>query len=275
MKVVERFLCGKAEARQPCEDAIFINDAFAAVIDGATAKDGRRFGEGSSGLFAARSILASLAGLDPGAAIRDFVAHVSEALARDIAREAPGFDLRGGDGPSATVVAWSAARREVWRVGDASWATPGTSNPGRKAIDDVAAHARAAFLRARLLRGDVVDMLARDDPGRTLVLPLLSIQHVFRNLDDPDEPLAFGAIDGTPVPERFQECWHVPDADELVLASDGYPAVLPTLDEAEAHLAATLARDPLRIGAMPSTKGVVPGTDSFDDRAYLRIATRA
>lgn len=275
MKVLERFVRGKAGAQRPCEDAIFVNDAFAAVIDGATAKDDRRFGEGSSGLFAARSIVESLATLDPDADIRDFVAHVSEALARDLARAVPGFDLRTGDGPSATVVAWSAARREVWRVGDAAWAMPGASHPAGKAIDEVAARARAAMLRAALLRGDDADVLARDDPGRALVFPLLSIQHVFRNLDDPGEPLAFAAIDGTPVPARFLECWHVPEAEELVLASDGYPEVLPTLAESEAHLAASLARDPLRIGDRPSTKGVGPGAESFDDRAYLRIATRA
>ena len=59
---------------------------------------------------------------------------------------------------------------------------------------------------------------------------------------------------------------------EVVLATDGYPTPAPTLTQAEAELAALLARDPLRIEkAAPGTKGRRPGHASYDDRAYVRL----
>ena len=58
----------------------------------------------------------------------------------------------------------------------------------------------------------------------------------------------------------------------VVLASDGYPRILPTLAASEEALAGLLAADPLCIGPLCGTKGVRPGNVSFDDRAYVRLS---
>ena len=58
---------------------------------------------------------------------------------------------------------------------------------------------------------------------------------------------------------------------QVVITSDGYPRILPSLQQSEDLLARLLAEDPLCIGPLRSTKGVKPGNASFDDRAYLRI----
>ena len=64
----------------------------------------------------------------------------------------------------------------------------------------------------------------------------------------------------------------VPDnAQEIVLASDGYPELLPTLEESERALKEILAEDPLFILRHKSTKGLQKGNNSFDDRAYIRF----
>lgn len=60
--------------------------------------------------------------------------------------------------------------------------------------------------------------------------------------------------------------------DDIVLASDGYPFLEPTLDQSERALAELKASDPHLISRFPTTKGFEPGLDSFDDRAYLRFA---
>src|SRR5690606_26026180 len=145
---------------------------------------------------AARSILRTMERLDPGLDIRGFVDGLSQGLRKDIARASPGFDPRTDDGPSATLVVYSPARREVWRVGDASWAADGAVHLGDSPIDRATASARAAFLRARLLQGVALERLRAQDDGRALVLPLLDVQHAFRNVDAADEPFGFGAIDG-------------------------------------------------------------------------------
>ena len=146
---------------------------------------------------------------------------------------------------------------------------------GDSPVDRATSSARAAFLRARLIQGVPVERLRAQDDGRALIRPLLDMQHAFRNVDAPDEPFGYGAIDGRPVPQRYLEKWEVPDAREIILASDGYPALFPSLVQTEEHLRAELERDPLRIGRSASTKGVAPGAVSFDDRAYLRLAVTA
>ena len=64
-----------------------------------------------------------------------------------------------------------------------------------------------------------------------------------------------------------------PDAHgrEIVLASDGYPFLKPTLADSEAALAHLIATDPQCIREFIATKGLVGGNRSFDDRTYVRF----
>jgi len=61
------------------------------------------------------------------------------------------------------------------------------------------------------------------------------------------------------------------DVDHLVLASDSYPDIRPTLSGGEALLARLLTQDPWCVGPLMGTKGVTKEQISYDDRAYLRI----
>ena len=58
---------------------------------------------------------------------------------------------------------------------------------------------------------------------------------------------------------------------EIVLASDGYPFLKPTLAESEEALANQIANDPQNISCFIATKGLVEGNKSFDDRTYIRF----
>lgn len=271
MKVIEQFVEGKDPDPALCEDLILVTGDFAVVVDGATDKAGVDFDGRSGGLVAAEALRDAFLELDREAELADLVGEASASLAERIAEAGAGIDPLIDDGPSASFVAFSDCRREVWRVGDCSWMTESETVPGGKAIDGTCANARAALLRALLERGVGEDELLKDDPGRAMIMPLLRNQHLFRNLEEPASGYTFGAIDGREVPRRFQEVWSVSEAGEIVLASDGYPVLKPTLEQTEAELADELALDPLRIGRHPATKGLAPGLKSFDDRAYLRI----
>ena len=61
------------------------------------------------------------------------------------------------------------------------------------------------------------------------------------------------------------------DSSMVVLASDGYPFLKPTLAESEEALAKQIANDPQNIKYFIATKGIVEGNQSFDDRTYIRI----
>ena len=58
---------------------------------------------------------------------------------------------------------------------------------------------------------------------------------------------------------------------EIVLASDGYPRLFPTLAESEQWLDDQRRRDPLNIGDFQATKAFHPDFNSFDDRSYIRF----
>ena len=60
-------------------------------------------------------------------------------------------------------------------------------------------------------------------------------------------------------------------SSEIVLASDGYPLLEPTLAASEAALAEQIANDPQNIHSFIATKGIVEGNKSFDDRTYIRF----
>ncbi len=271
MRVMERFVEGKDHEPSMCEDLIFVGDAFAAVFDGATDKTDALYDGVLGGRFAVETLAGAMERMPPEVSPVECVAELTADLGAGIRQY--GSAGRPRDEPSASAVIYSAARSEIWRVGDCSWSLDNEPNIGQKTIDKVVAEARAALLEALLMGSFSVDELRASDPGRAMVLPLLEEQYRFRNLDGPSCGLGFGALDGAPVPAHFIEVVPVGSGSDIVLATDGYPRLLPTLEESEAALAEDIAADPLRIGDHKSTKAVAPGQSSFDDRAYLRLRT--
>lgn len=271
MRILERHVVGKYPEPLRCEDMIVVHDPIVAVIDGATDKSGKLItaaeGTVTSGRFAATVIAKAIENLPVGTTAEAAVAHLTAALHTAI-EEACG-PVAPHERPSASVVLLDLSARHVWRVGDCpfridtqTWNTP-------KLIDRVTSDFRAAFLAAA---GSVTSTVesAADDPGREAIQPLLRIQG---NLANVRGEFGYGVLDGTAVPAEFIEVVALPPtAREVVLASDGYPSLTATLAEAEAELAHLLALDPSCVGPLRSTKGLVPGTLSFDDRSWIRIA---
>jgi glycerophosphoryl diester phosphodiesterase len=80
-------------------------------------------------------------------------------------------------------------------------------------------------------------------------------------------------VDGFPIP--FQHVRTITldfQPWEIVLATDGYPFLCPTLQESEERLSRQRSTDPLNIGPdFQATKGFHPDNNSFDDRTYIRF----
>ncbi|MDT0321860.1 hypothetical protein [Streptomyces millisiae] len=280
--VAEQAATPKQPAGHGEDRLVLVNDEgegvrCAAVVDGATSKDTRTYGDQTGGARAAECVAEVLRRLPPNVAPTEALTMVTKELSA-LRRQ---WSIAPDDlmAPSAVAAVFLPGRRQVWRVGDVHIAirTPNgwAHHPADKAIDRVVAAARAALLRCRLAQGASIDELAATDPGRTMLLPILKEQNVLANDTDPHNPLGFGVLDGRPVPDRYLETISLPpDAIEVVLASDGYLSAAPTLREAEDQLTLSLAEDPLRIGAYASTKATPPGARSFDDRTYIRLRLR-
>jgi len=81
----------------------------------------------------------------------------------------------------------------------------------------------------------------------------------------------FAVIDGTAVLMSGVKIIKTSEAKEIILASDGYPFLKPTLAESEEALRQLLERDPLLIRDFKATKAWMEGRESFDDRTYVRV----
>lgn len=270
MKVIESSVVGKSGLEDDCEDGILLSESFAAVIDGATDKSGRRYSGRTGGRLVMELCKSVLADLAPDVSARGAFSELTDAVDREL----PG-DLPLQERPSAVLAVYSSLRREIWQLGDVAFWHSGVKPGGirqRKMVDYFAEGMRAAVISANIAAGFEAHDVMRSDPGREAILPLLRLQGVFRNELRSDE-WGYGALDGRPIPDDYIDIHSVPGyVDEIVLASDGYPVVLPSLAESEARLSELLKEDPLCIGPLRATKGVQPGSRSYDDRAYVRIA---
>ncbi|MEY9839367.1 hypothetical protein [Streptacidiphilus sp. EB103A] len=258
---------------------LFHDDATAvrgcAIVDGATDKSGRRYGDRAGGALAAdrvADVLRELPSLtDPAAALKSVTTALAELRHE---WEIPEDDLMA---PSAVAATVDLPGGLIWRVGDIHVAIRRHDqwelHPAEKKIDAVVAAARAALLHCLLALGHSPELLAGTDPGRAMVMPILRDQNVLANSEG--TPLGFGVLDGRRVPDRYLEVIILDEhVTEIVLASDGYLSPAPNLQAAEQELATSLADDPLRIGAHAATKAVTLGASSFDDRTYVRLGRR-
>ena len=139
---------------------------------------------------------------------------------------------------------------------------PSTYYDNPKPSEQILAEERAAIIRSSPLPHD---HFLDDDTARQAIIP-----HMLETMQNQNR--TYSVIDGFPIPEQhvrvvtldFQP-W------EIVLASDGYPFLCPTLAESEARLDHQRTTDPLNIGDFKATKAFAHGNNSFDDRAYIRF----
>lgn len=263
MKIIEQFTCGKHGDPDRNEDRIVVTDAFIAVLDGVTAKSCPPINGKSGGRFAAEAGEAALRALDASVDAKTAVAALSAALKR----QTPALP-DGVDAPSFGMIVYAAARKQVWRVADPGLMIDGVAHMNDVPLDRVTSAARSAVIAAALAKGATPEDIAKDDPGRAFIAPMLNDQRLFANVDG---PYGYGVINGGVVPDCFIEVFDVSSAREIVMGTDGYPKLFPSLRESEDYLAAVLRDDPLLYKMHLSTKGLAAGQVSFDDRAYIRF----
>jgi glycerophosphoryl diester phosphodiesterase len=125
---------------------------------------------------------------------------------------------------------------------------------------------RADEAKRQLSDGKTIDDLCRNDTARPVIIPRMI--ETMRN-----QNITYSVVDGFPIPR--QHVLVIPldfNPWEIVLASDGYPFLYPTLEESEKALQHQRQYDPLNIGPhFQATKAFHPDNNSFDDRSYIRF----
>ena len=294
MKIIESSIIGK-KSPEACEDGMVVTDDFIAVIDGSTSKTPKHLNpDMKNGRYAMMLISEYIREeLKADASVDDFCQGVTAYIYNKV-YEKLGVEERLKEHPeerlTASAILYSRTRNEVWMVGDCQAIIDGKLYENGKPYEEKIAQKRVELIEQGLSPAE-----ARKQIEPLLIKAMLSGQNQ-----------TYTVIDGFPIYREGVKVVSVSDSSsvqdsvsssdscsvqdpvscsgsasasdtipssssEIVLASDGYPFLKPTLAASEAALAEQIANDPQNIRSFIATKGIVEGNKSFDDRTYIRF----
>ena len=275
MKVIESKIEGK-KSPESCEDGLVVTTDFIAVIDGSTSKTPHHLSpDMKNGRYAMVLISEYIQHeLKPESTVENFCEGVTSYIYNKVYHQ-QGIEEQMQAHPeerlTASAILYSKAKNEVWMVGDCQAIIDGKLYENNKPFEDIVARRRV-----ELIRQGFTPQEARKTIEPLLIQAMLEGQNktytvidgfpIYRkgvkvvSLNAPQKNVETDVADSLPHP-----------AKEIVLASDGYPFLKPTLAESEEALAHLLAYDPQCTHEFIATKGIVVGNKSFDDRTYIRF----
>ena len=262
MNIIESNIIGK-KSSETCEDGLVVTDDFVAVIDGSTSKTPKHLNpDMKNGRYAMTLISDYIRNeLKADASVEDFCQGVTSYICNKV-YVPMGFLGRLKVHPeerlTASTILCSRNRKEVWMVGDCQ------AIINRELYDNGKPYERhVAEKRAALIKQGYSPKEARKQIEPLLIEAMLSGQNK-----------TYAVIDGFPIYRAGVKVVSIPVNQsplEIVLASDGYPFLKPTLAASEEALAEQIEHDPQNIHTFIATKGIVEGNKSFDDRTYIRF----
>ena len=288
MKIIESSIIGK-KSPEACEDGMVVTDDFIAVIDGSTSKTPKHLNpDMKNGRYAMMLISEYIREeLKADASVDDFCQGVTTYIYNKV-YEKLGVEERLKEHPeerlTASAILYSRTRNEVWMVGDCQAIIDGKLYENGKPYEQEIARKRVELIEQGLSPAE-----ARKQIEPLLIKAMLSGQNQTYTVIDGfpiyrEGVKVVSVSDSCSVQDSVPASDSVPCSDsvsasgtisvsssEIVLASDGYPFLKPTLAASEATLAEQIANDPQNIHSFIATKGIVEGNKSFDDRTYIRF----
>lgn len=275
MKVIESKIEGK-KSPESCEDGLVVTADFIAVIDGSTSKTPHHLSpDMKNGRYAMVLISEYIQHeLKPESTVEDFCEGVTSYIYNKVYRQ-QGIEDQMQAHPeerlTASAILYSKAKNEVWMVGDCQAIIDGKLYENNKPFEDIVARRRVELIRQGFTPQEarktiepllIQAMLEGQNKTYTVIdgFPIYQKGVKVVSLNAPQKNVETDVADSLPLPTK-----------EIVLASDGYPFLKPTLTESEEALAHLLAYDPQCTHEFIATKGIVVGNKSFDDRTYIRF----
>ena len=280
MKIIESKIVGK-KSQEACEDGMVITDDFIAVIDGSTSKTPKHLNpDMKNGRYAMMLISEYIREeLKADASVDDFCQGVTAYIYNKV-YEKLGVEERLKEHPeerlTASAILYCRTRNEVWMVGDCQAIIDGKLYENGKPYEEKIARKRVELIEQGLSPAE-----ARKQIEPLLIKAMLSGQNQNYTVIDGfpiyQEGVKVVALKTKPVSSSIETYFQeqtkpIASPNEVVLASDGYPFLKPTLAASEAALAEQIANDPQNIHSFIATKGIVEGNKSFDDRTYIRFS---
>ena len=285
MKIIESSIIGK-KSPEACEDGMVVTDDFIAVIDGSTSKTPKHLNpDMKNGRYAMMLISEYIREeLKADASADDFCQGVTAYIYNKV-YEKLGVEERLKEHPeerlTASAILYSRTRNEVWMVGDCQAIIAGKLYENGKPDEQEIARKRVELIEQGLSPAE-----ARKQIEPLLIEAMLSGQNQTYTVIDGfpiyregvkvvsvSDSCSVPASDSVPCSDSVSASGTIfVSSSEIVLASDGYPFLEPTLAASEASLAEQIANDPQNIHSFIATKGIIEGNKSFDDRTYIRFS---
>ena len=288
MKIIESCIIGK-KSQKACEDGMVVTDDFIAVIDGSTSKTPKHLNpDMKNGRYAMMLISEYIREeLKADASVDDFCLGVTAYIYNKV-YEKLGVEERLKEHPeerlTASAILYSRTRNEVWMVGDCQAIIDGKLYENGKSYEQEIARKRVELIEQGLspaeARKQIEPLLIKAMlSGQNLTYTVIDGFPIYREgvkvvsvSDSCSVQDSVPASDSVPCSDSASASGTIPSSSsEIVLASDGYPFLKPTLAASEAALAEQIANDPQNIRSFIATKGIVEGNKSFDDRTYIRF----
>lgn len=288
MKIIESSIIGK-KSPEACEDGMVVTDDFIAVIDGSTSKTPKHLNpDMKNGRYAMMLISEYIREeLKADASVDDFCQGVTAFIYNKV-YEKLGVEERLKEHPeerlTASAILYSRTRNEVWMVGDCQAIIDGKLYENGKPYEEKIARKRVELIAQGLspaeARKQIEPLLIKAMlSGQNLTYTVIDGFPIYREgvkvvsvSDSCSVQDSVPASDSVPCSDSVSASGTIPSSSsEIVLASDGYPFLKPTLAASEAALAEQIANDPQNIHSFIATKGIVEGNKSFDDRTYIRF----
>ena len=279
MKIIESNIIGK-KSQEACEDGLVMTDDFIAVIDGSTSKTPKHLSpDMKNGRYAMMLISEYIQQeMKADATVDEFcegiTAYIYNKVYLPMGIEEQ-LRLHPEERLTASAIIYSNQKKEVWMVGDCQAIINGKLYDNSKPYEQEIAQKRVELIAQGLSPAE-----ARKQIEPLLIEAMLSGQNQTYTVVDGfpiyREGVKIVALKMKPVSSSIETYFQehpkpVSSPNEVVLASDGYPFLKPTLAESEAALAEQIANDPQCIHDFIATKGLVAGNKSFDDRTYIRF----
>ena len=295
MDIIESSIIGK-KSPEACEDGMVITDDFIAVIDGSTSKTPKHLNpDMKNGRYAMMLISEYIREeLKADASVDDFCQGVTAYIYNKV-YEKLGVEERLKERPeerlTASAILYSRTRNEVWMVGDCQAIIDGKLYENGKPYEEKIARKRVELIEQGLSPAEarkqiepllIKAMLSGQNQTYTVIDGFPIYREGVKVVSVSDSSSVQGSVsssDSSSVQDPVSCSGSASASDtipssssEIVLASDGYPFLKPTLAASEAALAEQIANDPQNIRSFIATKGIVEGNKSFDDRTYIRFS---
>lgn len=294
MKIIESCIIGK-KSQEACEDGMVVTDDFIAVIDGSTSKTPKHLNpDMKNGRYAMMLISEYIQEeLKADVSVDEFCQGVTAYIYNKV-YEKLGVEERLKERPeerlTASAILYSRTRNEVWMVGDCQAIIDGKLYENGKPYEEKIARKRVELIEQGLSPAEarkqiepllIKAMLSGQNQTYTVIDGFPIYREGVKVVSVSDSSSVQGSVsssDSSSVQDPVSCSGSASASDtipssssEIVLASDGYPFLKPTLAASEAALAEQIANDPQNIRSFIATKGIVEGNKSFDDRTYIRF----